>query len=214
MGNMSEEMRKVMAKWNADESNHQQPEAEQPATEKRFYRHEIYDVIKANPGITSNRVLEIVLQRGLKQSYSSVTSQITTLFQEFRLRREQVPNPAGVGRDVYTYYAVPEETADKLKAEHKRKQLQAKLRAERARQAKAEKAAARAAEAAQQVTIQQPQIQLPLPLTLPLEPTPAPATAAPHNMQLQYMTAIDILNAINFAQARDLYKELKEAFGG
>lgn len=213
MGNMSEEMRKVMAKWNAAPEMQAQAQAqEQPTAEenkKRFYRHEIYDVIKANPGATSNRVLEIVLQRGLKQSYSSVTSQITTLFQEFRLRREQIPNPSGIGRDVYTYYAVPEDIADKLKAEHKRKQLQQRLRAERARQAKAAKAAARAAEAAEQAVPAQESVQVQLPL-----PLPVPEPAAPHNMQLQYMTAIDILNNINFAQARDLYKELKEAFGG
>lgn len=222
MGNMSEEMRKVMAKWNAAPEA-QAPQQEQPAAEegqverkKRFYREEIYEVIKNNPGITASKALEVVTQRGIKQTYSAITSQITTLYQDFRLRREQIPNPAGIGRAVYTYFAVPDDVAARLKAEHKRKILQQRLRAERARQAKAEKAAARMREeeqqAAQQVVTIQPQIQLPLPLVP--ESTPTPAPAAPYNVQLQYMTAIDILNAINFAQARDLYKELKEAFGG
>jgi hypothetical protein len=207
MGNMSEEMRKVMAKWNAPEEAQEQTASDK---KRETYRHEIYDVIKANPGATSNKVLEIVLQRGLTQSYSSVTSQITTMFQDFLLRREQIPNPAGIGRDVYTYYAVPEETAAKLKAEHKRKQLQAKLRAERARQAKAEKAAARAAAQAEEVVVEQTPVQLSLPLPLPeVTATPAPTPV----LNLQSMTAMEILNGINFAQARDLYKELKEAFG-
>jgi len=199
MGNMSEEMRKVMAKWST-----QEPQVVEQAEgdTKPCYRATIYDIVKENPGITSNKTLEVVLQRGFKQSYSSVTSQLTTLFQDYLLRREQVPNPAGVGRDVFTYYAVPEDVAAALKADHKRKQMQAKLRAERARQAKAEKAAARAAEA-QQAAI--PQVQIPLPLE---DKMPAPAPS------LQNMTAIEILNGINFSQARDLYKELKEAFGG
>lgn len=213
MGNMSEEMRKVMAKWNAtpDEAPQQEEASSTPAP-KRYYREEIYDVIKANPGITASKALEIVTQRGIKQSYSAITSQITTMFQDFLLRREQIPNPAGIGRAVYTYFAIPQEEAARLKAEHKRKMFQQRLRAERARQAKAEKAAARAAlEQVQAVQIQPP-IQLSLPLP---EPTPTPVeTPAPTNMQLQHMTAIDILNNINFAQARDLYKELKAAFGG
>jgi hypothetical protein len=201
MGNMSEEMRKVMAKWST-----QEPQVVEQAEgdTKPCYRTAIYNIIKDNPGITSNKTLDFVLQRGLKQTYSSVTSQITTLFQDFLLRREQVPNPAGIGRDVYTYFAVPEDVAAKAKAEHKRKQMQAKLRAERARQAKAEKAAARAAQAQQVVTV--PQVQIPL----PLEDKPAAAPAP----SLQSMTAIEILNGINFSQARELYKELKEAFGG
>ncbi len=202
MGNMSEEMRKVMAKWNAQPEQVEEPPVAQEDA-KPCYRATIYDIVKDNPGITSNKTLEVVLQRGFKQTYSSVTSQLTTLFQDFLLRREQVPNPAGIGRDVFTYYAVPEDMATKLKAEHKRKQMQAKLRAERARQAKAEKAAARAAEA-QQAAI--PQVQIPL----PLEDKPAAAPAP----SLQSMTAIEILNGINFSQARELYKELKEAFGG
>lgn len=204
MGNMSEEMRKVMAKWNAQPEAVVEEQAVAQEDTKPCYRTAIYNIIKDNPGITSNKTLDFVLQRGLKQTYSSVTSQITTLFQDFLLRREQVPNPAGIGRDVYTYFAVPEDVAAKAKAEHKRKQMQAKLRAERARQAKAEKAAARAAQAQQVVTV--PQVQIPL----PLEDKPAAAPAP----SLQSMTAIEILNGINFSQARDLYKELKEAFGG
>jgi hypothetical protein len=201
MGNMSEEMRKVMAKWSTQEPQVVE-QAEGDDNTKPCYRATIYDIVRENPGITSNKTLEVVLQRGFKQTYSSVTSQLTTLFQDYLLRREQVPNPAGVGRDVFTYYAVPEGIAATLKADHKRKQMQAKQRAERARQAKAEKAAARAAEA-QQAAV--PQVQIPLPLE---DKMPAPAPS------LQNMTAIEILNGINFSQARDLYKELKEAFGG
>jgi hypothetical protein len=195
MGNMSEEMRKVVAKWDT------QPEQVEQSEEstKPCYRVEIYNTIRDNPGITSNRTLDLMLQRGFKQTYSSISSQITTLYQDFMLRREQVPNPTGIGRAVYTYYAVPEDAAVKLKAEQKRKKAQAQARAEKARQAKAEKAVARAQ--------QQTHVQIPL----PLEDKP-PAPASPPS--LQSMSAMDILKAINFTQAKELYKELKEAFGG
>jgi hypothetical protein len=45
---------------------------------------------------------------------------------------------------------------------------------------------------------------------LPLEPAPAPALVP----VLSGMTAMQILQGINFAQAKELYKELHEAFGG
>jgi len=56
-------------------------------------------------------------------------------------------------------------------------------------------------------------LALPVPEVRPVEDAaPAPAPQAAPN--LRDMSAMDILHAINFAQAKELYKELKEAFGG
>jgi len=214
MGNMSDEMKKVMAKWGADEQG-QTPstvQTQEPPRVKMTYRDMIYNTIKDNPGITSIGVLEKLHAQNVPQAYNSVSSQITVMHQEFMLRRESAPRPTG-GRPLFQYYAVPPIEALKLKAEHERKKQLAQARAERARQAKALKVEAK--QHAQKMLQEQLALPLmpPVPEPRPVEtvaPVPAPQ-AAPN---LRDMSAMDILNAINFAQAKELYKELKEAFGG
>ena len=201
MGNMSDEMKKILNKWHDSESAPAQQDAP-----KQTYRSEIHNIVKDNPGITTPQVLQAMQAKGFAQTYSSVSSQMTTMFHEFMLRREEGPANKTTGRKTYMYYYVPPLESMKLKAEHLRKKAQAQARAERARQIRAEKLKARAA------TLQghqEPQEQLALPFD-PVEKLPEPA-AAP---DLKAMSAMDILNAINFTQAKALYKELKEAFGG
>ncbi len=213
MGNMSDEMKKVMAKWGADEQPEVTPAKPQESSAPRTtYRNLIYQTIKDNPGITSLGVLQSLTDRNIPQAYNSVSSQITGLHQEFMLRRES-GRPTDGGRPLYQYYAVPPLEAMKLKAEHARKKQLAQARAERARQAKALKVEAK--QHAQKMLQEQLALPLmpPVPEPRPVEtvaPVPAPQ-AAPN---LRDMSAMDILNAINFAQAKELYKELKEAFGG
>jgi len=203
---MSDEMKKVMAKWGADEQSEATPAKPQEA-KRTTYRNLIYQTIKDSPGITSLGVLQSLKDRNIPQAYNSVSSQITGLHQEFMLKRESV-RPADGGRPLYQYYAVPPIEALKLKAEHERKRQLAQARAERARQAKALKAEAK--QHAQKML----QEQLALPLVPPV-PEPRPVETAPQAApNLRDMSAMDILNAINFAQAKELYKELKEAFGG
>jgi hypothetical protein len=201
MGNMSDEMKKILNKWQDSEGAPAQQDAP-----KQTYRSEIHNIVKDNPGITTPQVLQAMQAKGFAQTYSSVSSQMTTMFHEFMLRREEGPANKTTGRKTYMYYYVPPLESMKLKAEHLRKKAQAQARAERARQIRAEKLKARAATLQRH---QEPQEQLALPFD-PVEKSPEPA-AAP---DLKAMSAMDILNAINFAQAKALYKELKEAFGG
>jgi hypothetical protein len=209
MGNMSDEMQKILNKWQDSESASVQ---QQPAP-RQTYRSIIHNYIKDNPGTTTGQVLKAMQNKGLAQTHSSVSSQMTTMFQEFMVRREEGAIDKATGRKIYTYYYVPPLESVKLKAEHLRKKAQAQARAEKARQAKALKAEAK--QRAQNML----QEQLALPLALPVpevrpmeDAAPAPAPQAAPN--LRDMSAMDILHAINFAQAKELYKELKEAFGG
>lgn len=211
MGNMSEEMKKVMAKWGADKEaaqNIAQPAEQSDATPARrvVFRNEIYETVNANPGITAVNVHEILTKRNLKQTLNSVSSQLTALHHDFMVRREAFTRPMG-GRPIFQFYAVPPAEAAKLKAEHMRKLAQARARAERARQAKAEKLKQRQEELAAATATPKPHEQLGLPFNTPAEVAPA----AP---DLRSMSAMDILNAINLPQARELYTALKEAFGG
>lgn len=201
MGNMSEEMKKVMAKWGTEEQP-AQAASETPA-KRVTYRSQIYELVKATPGITSVQVFEELRKRSVPQTYNSVSSQLTSLSQDFKVRREVAARPEG-GKPVLMFYAVPPVEAIKLKAEHTRKLAQARLRAERARQAKAEKLKQKHATSA----AQRPQEQLALPFN-----TPADVAATPAAPDLRSMSAMDILSAINLPQAKELYKALKEAFG-
>ena len=209
MGNMSDEMQKILNKWQDSESA---PAQQQPAP-RQTYRSIIHNYIKDNPGATTGQVLKAMQNKGLAQTHSSVSSQMTTMFQEFMVRREEGAIDKATGRKIYTYYYVPPLESVKLKAEHLRKKAQAQARAEKARQAKALKAEAK--QRAQNMLQEQLTLPLmpPVPEVRPVETVatvPAPQ-AAPN---LRDMSAMDILHAINFAQAKELYKELKEAFGG
>lgn len=212
MGSMSDEMRKVMSKWNSEPAAQPTTPAAKEAggdDDQGTYRAAILEIIRKNPGITGVQLRDIVCNQYPEQSPASVSSQISGLFKNFAVRREHASN--GANRHTYAYfYNTPEDAKRMRIAERKRiKSLQERL--EKARQAKAEKAKQRELQ-------EQEEPQMPLPFT---EPTPvaAPepvvvAPAAPAALDLRSYTAMDILNAVNFKQAKDLYTELKGAFGG
>lgn len=231
MGTISDEMKKVMAKWNNEAAPQTQPQPVkeinmQPTNNPAFtepgryynsYRSEIYDIVKNNPGSSCVQVLEKMNVRHPELGHSSVSSQLTVMFQDFMLSREMKVDPR-IGRRIYFYSALDLKDAERLRKERDRKLAQAQARAERARQAKAEKAKAKA-KTLILVTKSKNEDQMPLPFDAPQTvtatalgtvPTPA-ATATP---DLRNMTGMEILQAINFTQAKELYKELKEAFGG
>jgi hypothetical protein len=208
MGNMSEEMKKIMAKWdNKPEPQTTTQEKGQPVQtliDPNSYRLEIYNTIKNKPKLNCNQVLELMQKKHPHMGHSSISSQLTTMFQEFLLTRELVRDQ-NTHRDVYAYSVVDLSLAEQLRQERERRLAKAQARAERARQVKAEKIKAKREEL-------QNQAQIPL----PLETAPAtPATVRTmHPAALNGLTAMQILQGINFAQAKELYKELKEAFGG
>lgn len=231
MGTMSDEMKKVMAKWNneaapqpATEINMQtatpvnNPAFTEPGRQYNSYRSEIYDIVKKNPGISSAQVLEKMNVRHPELGHSSISSQLTVMFQEFMLSREMKLGPHN-GRKIYFYSALDLKDAERLRKERDKKLAQAQARMERARQAKAEKAKAKTLIL---VTKSKNEGQMPLPFDAPqtvtvsatAQPSTVMAIPAPTTPDLRSMTGLQILQAINFAQAKELYKELKEAFGG
>lgn len=206
MGSMSEEMKKVMAKWSAEEPA---PEAEQ--AEDKTYRQRILEAIQSSPGITGVELRELMLKLYPEQTTSSVSSQVSTLYKMFCVRREVVKQP---GRKfTYAYFAVPPEEAARLQKKERARKQRLVQSLEKARLAKAEKA--RIKQEAKDAD------QLALPFDAPAKaqpasapaptPTPAPATGP---LDLRNHTTAEILNALNFKQAKDLYVELKGAFGG
>lgn len=235
MGNMSEEMKKVMAKWNStnqpqesDQPTNQgatvqstnNPAFTEPGRQYNSYRSEIYDIVKKNPGLTCTQVLEKMNVNHPELGHSSISSQLTVMFQEFMLSREMKLDPR-IGRKIYFYSALDLKDAERLRKERDKKLAQAQARMERARQAKAEKAKAKTLIL---VTKSKNEGQMPLPFDAPQTVTatalgivpPVPTVEQIINTapDLRNMTGMEILQAINFAQAKELYKELKEAFGG
>lgn len=230
MGTISDEMKKVMAKWNNEAAPQTQPQPVkeinmQPTNNPAFtepgryynsYRSEIYDIVKNNPGSSCLQVLEKMNVRHPELGHSSVSSQLTVMFQDFMLSREMKVEPR-IGRRIYFYSALDLKDAERLRKERDRKLAQAQARAERARQAKAEKAKAKTLIL---VTKSKNEDQMPLPFDAPQTVTvsataqPSTVVSIPTAPDLRNMTGMEILQAINFAQAKELYKELKEAFGG
>lgn len=222
MGSMSEEMKKVMQKWSADaQQTSQQVEDETvPTSEPQFQtiRAEILHIIRENPGITGVQIRDVIRKHHPTQTDSSVSSQISILFREFYARREKAS--FGGKRHTFAYFAISPEEATRLRAAARKRMKAMKARMEKARQAKAEKAKAHAA------NIPQEQIDLPFnepvvapggPFVIAPTPTPVPTASTLHialPLNLTGYSAVDILNAINFMQAKELYSELKGAFGG
>lgn len=212
MGSMSDEMRKVMTKWNSEP-------AAQPTTpttpaakeaddddDQGTYRGAILEIIRRNPGITGVQLRDIVCAQFPEQSPASVSSQISGLFKNFSVRREHASN--GANRHTYAYFWNSPEDAKRMRIAERRRIKSLQDRLEKARQAKAEKAKQRELE-------EQQESQMPLPFTEPAPvAVPEPVVVAPVALDLRSYTAMDILNAINFKQAKELYTELKGAFGG
>ena len=205
MGTISEEMKKVMEKWNASAipapATETQPKGNTVQKSFPTFRAQIYDFIHNNPKATTNKVLDYMQKHHPTIGHSSISSQLTVMFQECMLTREQMFDKA-TERNVYAYTAVSLQDAERMRKERDRKLAQAQARMEKARQAKAKKAQAR-----QIVLLNAPTPQMPLPFDAPTVAETAPVS-------LHGMTAMQILQGINFAQAKELYKELKEAFGG
>jgi hypothetical protein len=209
MGNMSDEMKKVMAKWGTEAQSETQTKEQsvQTETKKLTYRMQMYEFIKHNPQANVNKVLHHMQSNYPLMTESSVSSQLTTMFQDFMLSREQVIDPV-TQRKVYGYTTVDLDIAENMRKQRKIKLAAAQARAERARQVKAERDRQRQLDREKQ-------------MNLPLETAPAPAVPETtdtgrtlHTGALSRMTAVQILQAVNFTQAKELYKELKEAFGG
>lgn len=216
MGNMSDEMRKVMDKWSASATPATAIETEPKGntvqqTNYPSFRAEIYDFVGKHPGSTSAQVLDYMQKVHPTMGHSSISSQLTVMFQDCLVTREHVLDK-NTKRNVYGYTAVDPKEAEKMRKERDRKLAQAQARMERARLAKVEKAKAKRV-----ATLNAPTPQMPLPFdapTITVSAQPNTVTVTPQPVSLSGMAAMQILQGINFTQAKELYKELKEAFGG
>ena len=222
MGTISEEMKKVMEKWNTSatpafenqtqpKGNTMQPTQPTQPTNYPSFRAQIYDFVVKNPKVTSAGVLDYMKSHHPSMGHSSISSQLTVMFQDCLLTRAPVFDK-NTQRNVYGYTAVDPKEAEKMRKERDRKLAQAQARMEKARLAKVEKAKAKRI-----ATLNAPTPQMPLPFdapTITVSTQPNTVTVTPQPVDLHGMTAIQILQAINFTQAKELYKELKEAFGG
>ncbi len=211
MGSMNEEMKKVMDKWKNEEAAQEEDAQEHPT-----YRAEILEYIRKHPGATGVQIRDVMCAKYPQQTEAAVSSQISCLHRLFHLRRE--PSPIPGKRHTFTYFAIEPEEAKRMQKRALAQRKAAQARLEKARQVKAEKDRARklAAQSADK------QMELPLDKVVApggpfvIAPTPIPTiTPAPAGtLDLRSYTAVDILNAVNFKQAKELYAELKGAFGG
>lgn len=208
MGTMSEEMKKVMERWSNEESQPNEEIKVPTFTEtpkKVSYRDQLFQLIKATPGITGVKLTELMHSRHKSQNGSTISAQLNGLHKQHVVRRIPVQIPE-IHRGTFAYYALSEKETAELKAKEKRKLAQAQARAERARQVKAQKLEERKNKLMNPknvITVSTTGPQLDLPLVYK-DQTP----------DIRSMSAVDILNQLSFPQASALYKELKTAFGG
>lgn len=203
MGSMSEEMKKVVARWNEPTQEETVSGAQEAPLEPQFktIRAEILHMIQTNPGITGVRIKDTMCLKHANQTEGAISSQISSLFKDFYVRREHALHEGN--RSTFAYFANSLEEAKKMRVARRKRVKILQDRLEKAREVKAQKARQRQEE--------RERIQMPLPFDTP---TPAPTPLPPAALDLRHCTAMDILNAVNFTQAKELYAELKGAFGG
>lgn len=210
MGSMSEEMKKVVAKWNETLDEIAPIEKEEPQEvhlEPQFktIRAELLHLIQMNPGITGVQLKDIMCKKHPSQTDAALSSQISSLFKDFYVRREIATHKGN--RSTYAYFFNSYEEAKNLRTARRKRVKVLQDRLEKAREVKAQKARQRQEE--------RDRAQMPLPFNapVPVEPEVVSRTI-PLRLDLSGYTPMDILQAINFIQAKEIYKELKGAFSG
>lgn len=217
MGTLRDEMSRVLNEWDKQD---QQPETtSQPSQEKTMEKRvtttqKIVNIIAANPGITSKAIYKLVEDKHHDIPLGNVSSILTQLTGRYVLSREQSGEVVH-GKVIYAYTVIPEEQGKALRDAADKKLKAAQARMEKARQIKAAKQAAREqldkmlAEREQEQ--EQPEERTGL-SDLFKERLPVPTTAI-HDTNPVW-SAEDVVNGLSVWQARRLYDELKQIFGG
>ncbi len=221
MGTLRDEMSRVLNEWDKQD---QQPETtSQPSQEKTMEKRvtttqKIVNIIAANPGITSKAIYKLVEDKHHDIPLGNVSSILTQLTGRYVLSREQSGEVVH-GKVIYAYTVIPEEQGKAMRDAADKKLKAAQARMEKARQVKAAKQAAREQldKMLEEAKVEnQPRTGLSdlLPQTTATIPTvfPAPTTAI-HNTKPTW-TAKEVLEGLSVLQARELYGELKQIFGG
>ncbi len=215
MGTLRDEMSRVLNEWDKQD---QQPTQEKTMEKRVTATQKLINIIAANPGATSKEIYKLVATHHPEITMGNVSSMLTQLTNKYLLSRKE-SGQVSQGKTIYAYTAVPEDEAKAKREEADRKLKAAQARMEKARQIKAAKQAAREQldKMLEEAKVDnQPRTGLSdlLPQTTATIPTvfPAPTTAI-HNTKPTW-SAKEVLDGLNVLQARELYGELKQIFGG
>lgn len=215
MGTLRDEMSRVLNEWDKQD---QQPTQEKTMEKRVTATQKLINIIAANPGATSKEIYKLVATHHPEITMGNVSSMLTQLTGRYVLARE-ASGEIVHGKTIYAYTVIPEEQGKAKREEADRKLKAAQARMEKARQIKAAKQAAR--EQLDKMLAEREQEQpeertglsdlfkegLPIPTALPVP------TTAIHNTKPTW-TAKEVLEGLSVLQARELYGELKQIFGG
>jgi hypothetical protein len=214
MGTLRDEMSRVLNEWDKQD---QQPETtSQPSQEKAMEKRvtttqKIVNIIAANPGITSKAIYKLVEDKHHDIPLGNVSSILTQLTGRYVLSREQSGEVVH-GKVIYAYSVIPEEQGKALRDAADKKLKAAQARMEKARQIKAAKQAAR-----EQLDKMLEEAKVENQPRTGLSDLLPQATTAIHNTTptiKSTWTAKEALEGLSVLQARELYGELKQIFGG
>ncbi len=219
MGTLRDEMSRVLNEWDKQD---QQPETtSQPTQETTMEKRvtttqKLINIIAANPGITSKALYKLIEDKNYDIPLGNVSSLLTQLTGRYVLSREESGEVVH-GKTIYAYSVIPEAQGKALRDAADKKLKAAQARMEKARQVKAAKQAAR--EQLDKMLETAPLLEprtglsdlfkegLPIPTVLPVP------TTAIHDTNPVW-SAEDVVNGLSVWQARRLYDELKQIFGG
>jgi hypothetical protein len=215
MGTLRDEMSRVLNEWDKQD---QQPETtSQPSQEKTMEKRvtttqKIVNIIAANPGITSKAIYKLVEDKHHDIPLGNVSSILTQLTGRYVLSREQSGEVVH-GKVIYAYSVIPEEQGKALRDAADKKLKAAQARMEKARQIKAAKQAAR-----EQLDKMLEEAKVENQPRTGLSDLLPQATTAIHNTAPPVIkstwSAKEALDGLSVLQARELYVELKQIFGG
>jgi hypothetical protein len=217
MGTLRDEMSRVLNEWDKQD---QQPTQEKTMEKRVTATQKLINIIAANPGATSKEIYKLVATHHPEITMGNVSSMLTQLTNKYLLSRKE-SGQVSQGKTIYAYTAVPEDEAKAKCEEAERKLKAAQARMEKARQIKAAKQAAREQldKMLEEAKVEnQPRTGLsdllPQGTVFPAPaPVPAIATTSVYNTKSVW-TAKEALDGLSVLQARELYGELKQIFGG
>jgi hypothetical protein len=210
MGTLRDEMSRVLNEWDKQD---QQPSQEKTMEKRVTTTQKIVNIIAANPGITSKAIYKLVEDKHHDIPLGNVSSILTQLTGRYVLSREQSGEVVH-GKVIYAYTVIPEEQGKALRDAADKKLKAAQARMEKARQIKAAKQAAREQLDKMLAEREQEQAEERTGLSdlLPQATTAIHNTAPP--VIKSTWSAKEALDGLSVLQARELYGELKQIFGG
>ena len=210
MGTLRDEMSRVLNEWDKQD---QQPSQEKTMEKRVTATQKLINIIAANPGATSKEIYKLVATHHPEITMGNVSSMLTQLTNKYLLSRKE-SGQVSQGKTIYAYTAVPEDEAKAKREEAERKLKAAQARMEKARQIKAAKQAAREQLDKMLAEREQEQAEERTGLSdlLPQATTAIHNTAPP--VIKSTWSAEDVVNGLSVLQARELYVELKQIFGG